>query len=677
MTRRATVPALLLGTVLVAGTACTPSADPGGVSDGGTPVFPDESVADTIAQLPQESVTPLPANRLAEGLMPPTNRWFSGLVFGAEPQPIFPLPLAFSLTGEGFAFGIPPVQTGADTISAGPSEDVAAAFDSPPTPTVVAYDDASVTIAFTAADETVFGTVTVAQGSPVVAFAAEADTTIRLSTPPAPASEGGLFMTTVAGREYGMTTDGAVEGATVALQEGETVTWFAAPDGGSSEDVVSSALAVSGVDAAYAVDDRDATTTLSYATEGSGDTLIAALPHQYASLTTPAAEACDRGTYETVYGTMRLCAGSGLSWTAPLTEPSGALALDGVDDAVREKIRTQLALDVELPAELPDDTYFGGKALYRLANLMQVATQVGDDASADVARTRLVEALTDWTTADRCAAEDTRCFVYDPEAKGLVGKVSSFGSDEFNDHHFHYGYFLYAAALAVADDPSLEKTLRPVMDLVAADLASDGDGSFFPDRRAFDAYAGHSWASGYVPFRDGNNQESSSEAVAAWNGLALWADVTENATLAEEARWMLANEAATAQAYWVGFDATQPVYDGYAHSIVALNWGSKRDYSTWFSAEAGAKLGIQLIPMPPAAGYLAGDPERITENLAAGAAGGYDVQFGDYMLMYSALRGADAAAEAYSLADAQADLPIDDANSRAYLLAYLAGEAAR
>ncbi len=152
------------------------------------------------------------------------------------------------------------------------------------------------------------------------------------------------------------------------------------------------------------------------------------------------------------------------------------------------------------------------------------------------------------------------------EVRGLVGKVASFGSDEFNDHHFHYGYLLYAAAIAVQDDPSLQKRLQPVMDLVAADLATDGGSSFFPDQRAFDAYAGHSWASGYVPFRDGNNQESSSEAVAAWNGLALWADATDNQPLADEARWMLANEAASAQAYWVGFDQDQDIYEGYDHA---------------------------------------------------------------------------------------------------------------
>ena len=678
MARRAIVTTVLLGAVLVAGTACTPAQDPG-ASAGARTVFPDASVADAIGQLPQESLAPMPAARLAEGLIPPTNRWFSGLVFGEAPEPVFPLPLAFSVTGSGFEFGVPTVQTGADTISAGPSADVAAAFPAAVTPTVtstvVAYDDASVTIEFADADGTALGTVTVAEGSPLVSFTAETSTTLRLATPPVSSETGDHFLTTVAGREYGLVTDGAVDGADLTVETGDTVTWFAVPDGGDADELAASADAVTGVELDYSVTDGAATTDLAYGTASSKDTLIAVLPHQYASLTAPAADRCALGTYDTVYGTMHLCSGRELSWSAPVTEPSDSLALDGVDETTRTEIRAQLAEDVELPAEIPADTYFGGKALSRLANLLQLAVELDDAESADIARTRLVEQLTDWTDPGRCETESTRCFVYDPVAKGLVGKVSAFGSDEFNDHHFHYGYLLFAASVAVADDPALMDRLRPVMDLVAADLATNGDSSFFPSQRVFDAYAGHSWASGYVPFRDGNNQESSSEAVAAWNGLALWADVTENAPLAEEARWMLANEAATAQAYWVGFDASQAVYQGYEHSVIALNWGAKRDYSTWFSAEPNAKLGIQLIPMSPASDYLAGDPERITANLAEATAGGYDVQFGDYMLMYAALRGPDAAAEAYAEAAANPSLAVDDANSKAYLLAFAASRA--
>ena len=42
----------------------------------------------------------LPTTRLADGLLPPTNRWFSGLAFGDRAQPVFPLPLSFGLTDD-------------------------------------------------------------------------------------------------------------------------------------------------------------------------------------------------------------------------------------------------------------------------------------------------------------------------------------------------------------------------------------------------------------------------------------------------------------------------------------------------------------------------------------------------------------------------------------------------
>ena len=94
MRARPVVTTVLIGAILITASACT--AQPSAAPAGGT-VFPDEAVSDAIAQLPQESVAPVTAMRLAEGLIPPTNRWFSGLVFGDAPQPVFPLPLAFSL----------------------------------------------------------------------------------------------------------------------------------------------------------------------------------------------------------------------------------------------------------------------------------------------------------------------------------------------------------------------------------------------------------------------------------------------------------------------------------------------------------------------------------------------------------------------------------------------------
>ena len=257
------------------------------------------------------------------------------------------------------------------------------------------------------------------------------------------------------------------------------------------------------------------------------------------------------------------------------------------------------------------------------------------------------------------------------EVRGVVGEPASFGSDEFNDHHFHYGYFLYAAAVVVADDDDLAERLTPTMTLLAADLATGEGNEYFPARRSFDPYSGHSWASGYAPFADGNNQESSSEAVSAWNGLALWADAVGDRGLASQARWMLSAEADTAMTYYLDFDQSTEPYDGYDRGVVGILWDGKLDYGTWFSADRGAILGIQLLPMQPVADYLAAEPERILANIDEVGDG---TLFPDYLLMYEALAGSD------GVLDRARDLPaasIDDGNSRSYLLAWIMAHAPR
>ena len=141
----------------------------------------------------------------------------------------------------------------------------------------------------------------------------------------------------------------------------------------------------------------------------------------------------------------------------------------------------------------------------------------------------------------------------------------------------------------------------------------------FPAIRTFDPVEGHSWASGYSPFADGNNQESSSEAVSAWNGVALWAAVRGDGALGERAQWMLSAEADATRRLWLEPDLSGfPEFD---HGIASLEWGAKRDYATWFSAEPSAMLGIQLIPMSPIApAYLASRQPRAARGSMAEAA---------------------------------------------------------
>jgi endoglucanase Acf2 len=351
--------------------------------------------------------------------------------------------------------------------------------------------------------------------------------------------------------------------------------------------------------------------------------------------------------------------------TAPLTDPSYQLDVSKLSDADKAALVEQIKSDAASIDFSATDTYFGGKYLYRGANLMTLAEQLGvSDVAADL-RTKLTAELEMWFDPTRCATQATKCFVYDDQISSVIGQEASFGSDEMNDHHFHYGYLIYAAAVVSANDSALADKIAPVVDLVVADIASAQASSAFPQYRNFDPYAGHSWASGSSPFADGNNQESSSEAVNAWNAVALWAKVRGNADLQSQATWMMSEEANSAKLYWTDTDLSQ--FPAFTNTMASMNWGGKRDYATWFSADPGAMLGIQLIPMGSYSTYLAGDADRIKANLAQGATGGYGAQFGVYMAQYLAL--ADPAAARSQLANLPAQ--IDNATTKSYVMAYV------
>ncbi|MDN5572096.1 MAG: hypothetical protein L0G22_12730 [Propionibacteriaceae bacterium] len=652
--------------LLALGACSAPAPSPSGtteVSGGDAAVFDATTIADQVAALPQETGHDLGAGRLADGLVPPTNRWFSGLVFGDAPMPVFPMPYAFGLTEAGFGFNLPRVTSAEKVIMGSYAPEINLITASAPAWQVTAYDTATVTITDTVSG----GSLVLAQGSPFITFTADAATELT-SSGANWSADGDRWTTTVGSHTYVLVGEGvAASGQSITVDAGGHATWFAVPDGGDVDALAALAVPLTGASASYEVSGEQASTTLTYATTA-GDTAIAAMPHQVAATTAE----CTLGTYASIYGTLSVCEGSSLTWTSPTYAANAGLDLSGLSGAERDELGQALATDVAGDPAYPADTYFGGKALYRDAMLWQIATQLGDEASATTLRSRLVETLDQWMDPQRCASADAFCFYYDTTNRGVVGKVATFDADQYNDHHFHYGYFLYAAGVLAADDPELATRWAPVMDLLAADIASSEGSEYFPERRNFDVYASHSWASGTSPFADGNNQESASEAVNAWAGLTLWARATDNSALEVEATWMHALEAQATRAYWTDFDTSDPIYEGFDHEITSLVWGGKRDYATWFSAEPAAMLAILVIPANPSSQYLAGDPERIRANVAeATGTGGFSQTYGDYLLMYSALAGESDRAAALQTARSLSDEFIDDGNSRTYLLAFL------
>lgn len=654
-----------------------PAAPVVGPDDATPPDVDTDALTAALTQAPDATIDPV---RLAEGVTPPSNRWYSGLVFGDDLLPVFPLPLSFALTASGFTVGLPDPVTSAKAV-VGPhvpalTVDVGAASAQ-----VVAADPVAVTTRLLDAAGATLGDVTVAAGSPFVSFTAATDVEVAAGEGFG-ALEDGVATAEVAGTTWGLATSaGTLDGGTLTLPAGATAGWYALPDDPSDDAAAVLAAAavdpVVGVDVTYGVGDDVARTTLTYRTAGATPSAYVLMRH-HTTGTQPEREGCGLGTYRSVHGTLQLCAGSTLTSYAPTLHPTGALDLEGVDDARRDAVRAQLETDVAATEAFASDTYFGGKHLYRAATLVVLGEHLGADDVVTDLRARVAESLREWAEPTGCDERDFRCFVYDADARSVIGRTPSFGSEELNDHHFHYGYLLSAAGLLGADDPDLVDDLRPVMDALAADIAAAQPSDALPQLRTFDPYAGHAWASGTSPFADGNNQESASEAVNAWNGIGLWAQASGQDDLLTQATWLASTEAASARDYWTDPDLDDPVMDGFEHRVVALNWGGKRDWATWFSPEPSAMLGILLIPMGPVSDYLAVDvdPSTILAAVDEASAAGPDVMFGDYLLMYRALAGPDEAAAAWDIAVDLPDTSIDDGSSRAYLLAWLAAHGA-
>ena len=252
-----------------------------------------------------------------------------------------------------------------------------------------------------------------------------------------------------------------------------------------------------------------------------------------------------------------------------------------------------------------DDTYWGGKSLLQLGQYM-MAAQAMNDPNADKLRALLKTALTDWFTYT--PGEKAHYFARYDKWKALVGFNTSYGSEAFNDHHFHYGYFTTAAAMLGFLDPQWLKDYGPMARLVAKEYADYERDEEFPFLRTFDVWEGHSWAGGFSS-GSGNNQESSSEAVQSWAGIFWLGQALGDEKMTAAGAMGYAMETRAAMEYWFNIhgDNFSP---NYKPPIVGMVWGGGQMFGTYFSGDPAWVYAIQWLPMSPALDYLGQDKER-------------------------------------------------------------------
>ena len=198
-------------------------------------------------------------------------------------------------------------------------------------------------------------------------------------------------------------------------------------------------------------------------------------------------------------------------------------------------------------------------------------------------------------------------FAYHDTWGTLIGYPASYGADsELNDHHFHYGYFLWAAAVVARFDPAWadSEAWGGMVDLLVSDAANwDRSDTRYCFLRNFEPYVGYSYAAGHAGFAAGNNQESSSESMNFAAGCLMWGETTGRDDIRDLGLFLLAVESASIEQYW--FDVDEQVFPAeMPRDLAGIVWDAGATYATWWTANVEEIHGINMLPITGGSLYL-------------------------------------------------------------------------
>ncbi|TDH74096.1 hypothetical protein CCR75_002590 [Bremia lactucae] len=269
----------------------------------------------------------------------------------------------------------------------------------------------------------------------------------------------------------------------------------------------------------------------------------------------------------------------------------------------RDAIKLALANDSLYKPEANDPYYFG-KEISRQARLVLIADELQEIKLRDDMLDSLVEWVTPWMLG-----QNSDYFVYDRSWGGLCSQnglkgvfyMTDFGNGWYNDHHFHYGYMLYAVAVIGNFRPEFVTKHKTVVMSIVRDIASlDEKDTYFPFTRHFSWFDSHSFASGIYTLDGGKSQESVSEAINAYYGVYLVGKAFNVPQVEHMGHLLLALEIRGAQTYWQ-MPSTSRIYEPIytANKMTGQVAATKVSYTTWFGPQAEHMHLINMIPFTP------------------------------------------------------------------------------
>jgi endoglucanase Acf2 len=328
--------------------------------------------------------------------------------------------------------------------------------------------------------------------------------------------------------------------------------------------------------------------------------ILALMPHHYKysnALTTDY-------TYRTVRGTLKLMEGNYFQTILSFNGLLPGYTLPENEEFSRSNMVTYLELldsetsysDTEnfFNAEGP---YWNSKALYPLAQGIIIADQIGDEELKLSFVGKLRYLLSDWYTYS--GSSDEKFLYYNNDWGTVYYSNNDFGTATgLSDHSFTHGYLIYASAVLAMYDSSFVDEYGLMVDLLLDDyMYEDRESANFEYLRNFDSWAGHSWAHGFGNFAEGNNLESTSEALNSWNAGYLWALASKDQVRMDAAIYGFVTEFSAIKQYWFDYEDENwdPAFGDYV-DVAGMVWGGKHDYATWFGANPTFIYGIQWLP---------------------------------------------------------------------------------
>ncbi|KAK7420269.1 endo-1,3-beta glucanase [Neonectria magnoliae] len=268
------------------------------------------------------------------------------------------------------------------------------------------------------------------------------------------------------------------------------------------------------------------------------------------------------------------------------------------------KAVAQVEISEDMVAQSTTDSmYFSGKALAKFGQIVYVLNDMlGEKALAQAGLTKLKAAFSTFVTN-----KQKYPLVYESAWGGVVSSATyatgdsglDFGNTYYNDHHFHYGYHILAAAyIAYLDKTWLAQNKEYVHSLIRDISNPSSSDPYYPAYRNFDWYHGHSWAHGLFSAWDGKNQESSSEDVLASYAVKIWGQVIKDTNMIARANLQLAVQARSLkEAYLYTSDNTAQPSSFIGNKAAGIVFENKIDHTTFFSADIEAIQGIHMIPI--------------------------------------------------------------------------------